>query len=39
MTDTSDDDSVTEEEAVVQTSSGERYESLTASKSGDSDDE
>lgn len=38
MSDT-DDEAVTEEQAVVQTESGERYESLTASKSGDSDDE
>jgi len=34
-----DDDRVSEDEAVVETKDGERYESLSVNKSGESDDE
>lgn len=35
----SDNESVDESDAVVETDSGERYEALSANKSGESDDE
>jgi len=34
-----DDNSVSEEDVVVQTEDGERYESLSVNKSGESDDD
>jgi hypothetical protein len=34
-----DDEAVTEDDAVVKTANGERYEALTVDKSGETDDE
>jgi len=34
-----DEDSVSEDDAVVKTANGERYEALTVDKSGETDDE
>jgi len=34
-----DEDSVSEDDAVVTTANGERYEALTVDKSGETDDE
>lgn len=39
MRDSDDDESITEDEAIVETSNGERYESLEINKSGESGDE
>lgn len=39
MRDSDDDEPITEEEAIVETSNGERYEALEINKSGESEDE
>lgn len=39
MSDKNDEEAITEEEAIVETSGGERYESLEINKSGESNED